>query len=378
MKVIHIASFKGNAGDIFNHNGFYELLSDVFDRKDVDKIEIRDFYFSSKQQRKFDKEFAEVVNTYDLCVLGGGSFFDCQWPNSATGTTMNITDEFLETVKIPVLVNAMGYHEFEGRTNDESIAEFDAFLNKIKSKDNWLVTIRNDGSRGRLERSYEPSTLSNIKYVVDNAFYNRQETVSARAEGMVGLCITNEAFCEGFNGVGFNRDYFNGMIAKYIDKLGERGKRVCLFAHTPQDIDVLGDIVGRLSEWTRRNSITVAPSNFVSDEREVTDLYLSWYSKCEYIVGMRFHSCVMGFLTGVPTVALAGHEQILGLYNELGMNEFALKADNSFMDNIDEVVERSMSRYSDIHKLAQDTILKNEEIIKRMLEDFLQRHGAIK
>ena len=371
MKVIHIASFKGNAGDIFNHNGFYSLLNDIFDIIEVTKIEIRDFYFSAKERKRFDREFAETVNEYDLCVLGGGSFFDCQWPESPTGTTMSITDEFIETVTIPVVVNAMGYHEFSSRTDEECTTRFAEFLAKINAKQNWFISIRNDGSGYRLKRRYPEELLKKIHFLADNAFYNKIGNQQCSKVGILGLCITNEAFSVEYNGVDMTTDLFNIQIAECIEKFVVDGWIIRLFAHTPQDVDVLAKIIGNLSEWTRRNAIFLAPSNYISSEEEVTSLYYEWYSKCDAIISMRFHGCVMGFLTGVPTVALVGHEQLMGLYDELEMVHFAVKVEKGFKDRLPSVLEQTTCQYQSVRERNLLIISDIKEEYKSELASFL-------
>ena len=74
MKIMHIASFQGNCGDILSHSGFYNLLKKILPNENIDvtQIEMRDFYRNS-QLRKFDNTFLNEVNTYDLLVIGGGA-----------------------------------------------------------------------------------------------------------------------------------------------------------------------------------------------------------------------------------------------------------------------------------------------------------------
>lgn len=61
-KILHLASFQGNVGDILNHQGFYSTYGHLFGEYQVTKIEIRDFYASAEKQRRFDDAFADYVN----------------------------------------------------------------------------------------------------------------------------------------------------------------------------------------------------------------------------------------------------------------------------------------------------------------------------
>lgn len=58
LNIIHIASHKENIGDIFKYAGFYQLLDKIFDKKyTVEKIELRNFYYSAKRKRNLIKNF---------------------------------------------------------------------------------------------------------------------------------------------------------------------------------------------------------------------------------------------------------------------------------------------------------------------------------
>lgn len=110
MNIVHIASHKGNIGDLINHQGFYSLFQN--EKFKITKIELRDFYFSTPNRKLFNCDLADYINTFDLCIFGGGGFFDVQWPESESGTTLNLSSSFLEEITIPVLFNCMGYHEY--------------------------------------------------------------------------------------------------------------------------------------------------------------------------------------------------------------------------------------------------------------------------
>ena len=96
IRALHLASFNGNIGDIANHVGFWNLFKKyVTNDVEVTYLEIREYY-KSWNLRQFDDSFADLVNRYDLLVIGGGNFFDVKWDYSTTGTTLNISDEILK------------------------------------------------------------------------------------------------------------------------------------------------------------------------------------------------------------------------------------------------------------------------------------------
>ena len=86
IRVLHIASFTGNIGDNANHMGFrpwFEKVSSV--SVSWDNLEIREFYW---KERKWDMDFVDLANSYDLVVIGGGNYFELWVEDSPTGTSI--------------------------------------------------------------------------------------------------------------------------------------------------------------------------------------------------------------------------------------------------------------------------------------------------
>ena len=82
MKILHVASFKGNVGDNANHNGLRHKLASVLNVPlDYDEIEIRRFYmkYDGPDKLKFDMKFAELANQYELVIIGVGNFLKYGW-----------------------------------------------------------------------------------------------------------------------------------------------------------------------------------------------------------------------------------------------------------------------------------------------------------
>jgi len=143
LKTLHLASFIGNIGDNANHNGFYNFLFQNKDFKfEIDRLEIREFYW---KKRFFDKSFVDLVNQYDLLIIGGGNYFELWVENSPTGTSIAIELELLKQIKTTILFNALGVDPGQG-ISKINIQKFRNFLDLlIERKD--FISIRNDGAK---------------------------------------------------------------------------------------------------------------------------------------------------------------------------------------------------------------------------------------
>jgi polysaccharide pyruvyl transferase WcaK-like protein len=348
MKVIHIASHKGNIGDMVNHSGFYKSILAFDANLEIERTEIRNFYFSARNRMNFDVDYAKHLNKFDLVVFGGGGFFDAQWNRSCTGTTLNFSEEFIDSINTRALVNAMGYHEYPGKTTEEICDKFRSFLSNINSRKNWIITVRNDKSFERLYYRYGEYLTNQILKVPDNGFFcdfgNKSKPEST--DMTIGMCITNDLFSDDFN-KGVQPDIFNQYMADIINGLCRIGYRIVLLPHTPADIGTISELYKNIYDDYKRSRIIVGSLDPNSDNA-VESLGNS-YKACDCIIGMRFHSLITGLDCRVPTIALAGHEQIRALFEELGLSDYIIQVDNlHFADKLFALIDRCIKERNNI------------------------------
>lgn len=324
LRVLHVASFLGNIGDYANHQGFYNKFQQVI-RAKFTPVEIRKFY-KNRAEAKFDSTFLKQINSHDLLVLGGGGFFDLQWDYSQTGTTIDFSREFLDGIKIPVLVNAMGYHEY-GIVAPEIVQKFGNFLEKITDKKNWLITVRNDGSWGRLKERFGP-VVDKIEKVPDAGFFYTPKKYSKsnlynKNTVWIGLNITNDLFDQNLD-----LNSFNLCISQFINKILEENSnfKAIFFPHSHQDVSTIGTILNKIEDKYKREKVIVAP--FFTGANSIDQVF-DLYRLCSCVIGMRFHANVCCIGMGIPIIGLAGHEQISSLYDELDLPDRCLKVNNN-------------------------------------------------
>ncbi len=356
LKVLHLASFLGNIGDHANHQGFYSLFLKKIPA-DVTQLEIRKFY-NNRKEMQFDDSFVRMVNSYDLLILGGGGFFDLQWDYSHTATTIDFSEKVVEAITIPVLVNAMGYHEY-GQVDRRHVARFGAFLQTISNKPNWFVSVRNDGSFERLQARYTHLLPDGaVHKVPDSGFLYtpknlKQCQIDAKSATWIGFSITNDLFQKKFNGT-IDPKIFNAHMGTYINTLLARSPsyRVLLFPHAHQDIATISEVLSHIDDKYRRERVSVAP---LCVNAESIDVVFDLYRACTCIVGMRFHANVCAIGMGIPTIGLAGHEQIVGLYRELGLSDRCIVVSTpGFVRELDQCLKQTIRRQLSVRKKYKD------------------------
>lgn len=372
MKILWLASFSGNVGDVINHAGFENRILAGYQIECIDKVEIRDYYFSNVNRLKFDSSFADLVNRYDVFVVGGGGFFDLRWECSCSGTTIDFSDEFIDSVHTKVIINSMGYHEFPGETNEQLKNKFQCFIKKIMLK-NWLITVRNDGSFERLMASYGKEVANCFLKVPDNAFFYTDGINKKDNNGTyIGLCITNDLFSKEYN-AGLCIDEFNSIVSDLIEELCNNGEKILLMIHTPSDIGIVSLLLSNISERNKRNRVIV--SSFDASSEDASERIMAYYRQCKCIIGMRFHSVILGVINSVPTIALSGHSQIEDLFHELELSEYCIKLDSvNFKERIKRLI-RIIDNDSMVEKynLLYDKLCVSENEYYLKINNYLQK-----
>ena len=167
LKTLHLASFDGNIGDNANHYGFYKYFNkDKNFKFDIDELEIREFYW---KKMFFDKSFVELVNSYDLLIVGGGNYFELWVEDSPTGTSIAIELELLEQIETPILFNALGVDPGQG-ASEKNIKKFKNFLDALIER-NDFISIRNDGAKKAIIDYVGEKYLEYINYTPDAGFF---------------------------------------------------------------------------------------------------------------------------------------------------------------------------------------------------------------
>ena len=292
MKIYHLASFKGNIGDMGNHTSFYRLFRENIHSIDVlHQEEIREYYYANRLKR-FDAEFVAEVNKHDLFVLGGGNFFELCWDYSETGTTFDISTKFLKEIKVPILINAIGIDDSKGITNS-TIKKFENFLEVLFNYTNCFFTVRNDGSKEVVEK-YFPKFKHFIIEIPDWGFSYEHSKEFQSSTKYIGVNIVKDASEIRYKDVDY--EMFLKKMAIELNGILESTKYNLMFLpHILSDLQASLDLLDYIKPEFRRSRISFAPLNLENPLELFT-----YYQKCFFIYGMRFHSNICSYALGVP------------------------------------------------------------------------------
>ncbi|HWK65762.1 MAG TPA: polysaccharide pyruvyl transferase family protein [Rhizobiaceae bacterium] len=345
LSILHIASFAGNIGDNANHMGFRPWLEALIDRPvSWTRLEMREFYW---RERRWDETLVDFINTHDLLVIGGGNYFELWVESSPTGTSVAIEPTLFDRIRVPVFFNALGVDPGKG-VAATSRERFAAFLDKLTTSEQYLVSVRNDGAMDNLKRHIGEQYAERVHDLPDHGFFlpHPQETPpvllpprrDAKRIVINIACDMGHIRFAGFEG----RAEFTREMAAVIERLADGDPRTefYLIPHIFSDLEVVSELIGHLGDRLRRTRLAVAPFGSGDDAaRQAFALYRS----ADLVMGMRFHSNVCSMALGRQVLGLRCYLQIENLYTGLGQTDRLTDVSKpGFADLLVERAERAL------------------------------------
>ena len=140
LRIIQLAAYRGNLGDNANVVGTRRQLG----RNLGVEIEYTDLEYLEYEPdprwggKKFDDDFARLVNQHDLLLIGGGGFFEFGVDSSCSGTPLDISFDILEKIKVPIVFYALGFSTLYGVTQ-ERIDKFKRYIDYLLSSESYCL-----------------------------------------------------------------------------------------------------------------------------------------------------------------------------------------------------------------------------------------------
>src|SRR5690606_25206832 len=258
MNILHMASFKGNVGDNASHLGFYSILNDIGIKFSVDKIEIRKLYknYKGSDRINFDVDFINKINSYDLCVIGGGGFLDYWVPDSKTGTTIDVDPDLVSLINIPTIFTSIGSNPHK-KIPEGNIEKFKFFLDKIKCNEKIRIFLRNDGSMESIKRDLGEEFLCGITEILDHGFFYNQKLEFPRIveNEYVAINITEDQIHMQSNLRAHLGDFdYWGELKSIVEYCISIKKYDVVFVpHISSDLKAIGKLLDMLDDTMVRN-----------------------------------------------------------------------------------------------------------------------------
>ncbi len=400
LRIVQLASYRGNIGDSANIVGTRRMLRRNLANYALEFTDLEYLEYEPDPRwggKRFDHEFVALVNQHDLLIIGGGGFFELSQDDSPTGTPLKISRQILDSIHIPIVFYALGFETGFG-VNENRLQKFRRFLDYAYSSEHILVSVRNDGSLEKINQLLGASYADHIHKVPDGGFFTRtiaQQHIEI-PEGKIPIALNlagdnlplrfeeKKKQCVAVLATRIVhrilRRPVSSELTTSLQHITTAAKRflneypdthLILIPHIPEDLDIICKFVETIGPPYSRSRITVAPYVF---GEEAQNYIFDLYSKCMFIIGMRFHANVCGIGLGVPTIGLtSAFTKIENLYKELQLKERVLSVrDTQLSEKIYALMTQTMkekdqisARYSQIcEQLARDLASFHAEIVK--------------
>ncbi len=343
IKILHIASFLGNIGDNASHIGLYNIFDKLLDDYVVTKIEIRKFYknYQKDDKQYFNQEFVDLINDFDLCIIGGGGFLDYWIPNSKTGTTIDIDPKLIKDIKTPTLFTSIGCNPHK-EIPEGNIEKFRVFLDEAIKNKNIKIAVRNDGSVNSIKRDIGEKYLNFIDEILDHGFFYTIDSPMGRIidKKYIAINITNDqVLMKSELRSKIDMDIYHQELKatiKYI--VNELKLHIVFVPHIYSDLKAISNLLDVIDDDIIRNHITIAPS--IQGDHGANYLF-SIYKNSEIILATRFHANVCNIAMGKKVIGLIALDRVEYLYQSIGIKNRTVLLDARFSEEIKNILDCS-------------------------------------
>lgn len=338
MKILHLASFDGNIGDNASHMGFNRLMSEILPyRFTSEKLEIRKFYnnYSLPDRCYFDQDFSDKANQYDLLVIGGGGFLDFDIVNSVTGTTLNISERVLDSIKTPIFISSIGSNP-RNNIPEDNIGKFRSFLDQFLARKNSFLAVRNDGSLQALRTLIGDKYADAIPQVLDHGFFYDNDGLSYRPTEKPYVLINTTKDQVSMARRSMDEIAYVNEMRKVVTYLLEETDLDVVFApHIFGDIAAISDLLSGIDDFYIRKRVSITP--YTQGDWGCNQIF-SAYKNANLVLGMRFHANVCSLAMNVPTMAIAALDRVCKVYEDLSLSSKVFTLDKLFSQALIEEV----------------------------------------
>lgn len=316
FRVLHIGSHFGNIGDNASHSVVQDAITQRVQAR-FDNLEIRRFYRNAGEL-EFDAALVRCANTYDLVLFGGGNFLEPVHAYSSTATTLDLSPERMDELKVPFVCNAVSFDPAK-LEHGELLERFSVWAEAASANPNVMVNLRDDGSKDDFERLVGPLSRFGFGLVPDpGLFYTPPHVFPFTSRNYLAVNLAGDLEEVRYPRTGDKDALFaalRGVIRHLPDDMG-----LVLVPHVAQDVTIIGEFLKDCTHWASRRRILVAPLLQGYD-----DFWKTWslYQKASGIIANRFHSLVCNIQHGRPMTVLANYPKMAKTLSIMGLDDLS-------------------------------------------------------
>lgn len=362
--ICHVGAWGGNFGDSILQNSIRRQLCELDDR-----IE---FVYYNCQKTEFTLELIHQINkSCDVIIIGGGGLiFNRPQDNSKSGWQWNIDINYIDHIKIPIVVYGIGYNKFEYDKNDFKSVTREHLLKTIDKS--ALFSVRNTGTKEYLVKL--GGNASKIDVIPDPGMFAQPSFIKipgiATNKVKIGINWTtdreNQTFPEPWN---VTKERFLCELVKAINKIsGKYDIQVFYIGHMGYEFDKA--IIEYFKSYLDIKPIIIDEclcEIYPPGDGEKVGYLVDIYRQMDLVLGMRGHSNIVSFGQNTPCIAIGSHRKLRYFKKDIHDEENII--DIREMNNINDKYIYGKIEYNLAHLSAQKIRLIGELERQRNIED---------
>src|SRR3989344_3543464 len=172
MRLIHLANFNStNVGNGALISGTEESISNDIPSLYLLPESWDDYTFGLK---KFDENFVKMVNVSDGLLIGAAVTFNGQKYQTKTGTRIELPLDLWDKIIKPVIFYGVSFRHWKNQKYN-NLNAFRKTFGLILNKENFLISVRNDGTLEWLEKILDRKLSEKVYVIPDPAIYVKTE-----------------------------------------------------------------------------------------------------------------------------------------------------------------------------------------------------------
>ncbi|MCL4821089.1 MAG: polysaccharide pyruvyl transferase family protein [Vicinamibacteria bacterium] len=329
LRVLHAATHGHNIGDGALVAGIHATLAADLGRElAITEIDVLGHKLRRERDMLPAARYAQLEPELDLVLVGGGGLIEGGPGNYLSGLNFGFDLGLLERARVPWVFYALGANQFR-HTRFFHRDRLRRLLSLVEAK-GLLFSVRNDGSRERLQRLVGRE-LPFVHSIPDPGLWvpTRQQALPEFAPDRPNLLVqlAGDRPWQRLGGWRGRLRRLAGLdplaaLARTLAALArERGVRLVLCPHLVTDLELVARFVSLLPMQVARDAVTLSP--VLKGAAGAPDFF-ERYRRADLVVGMRGHSAICAVGLGTPFVGLATHDKIGGFLADVGLADWSV------------------------------------------------------
>lgn len=352
MKFLHLANFNstniGNGALIFGTERV--LREDLGGEMDFrpeawDEYVIEDSFGS----RKFNEGFTDIVNRYDVLLVGGAVTFNGRQHLTGAGMRFNLPLDLWPKIEKPIIFYGSSYR-FWPSQRYHNVEKLRDAVRYIIGSPRILFGVRNDGTKKFLE-SLLGFASEKIISIPDPGLYvpagdGEYPEINKGRINMV-LSMNNEDESDRFPDHDKKLLFLKGL-GRALERLTRDWDLNIIFApHHLDDYKIISELVSLLPH-------TIIHQRAVSSgllKIPQTPYFYGRYRKADLVLSMRIHSMSPAIGLGVPVIPLISQARMSDFLEDMGLDDLGIDIfDPDFEEKLCQKANYTLSDKADMQR----------------------------